>query len=411
MAKPLTELAIQKLKPRATRYEAPDGRVHGLFLIIQPSNARSWAVRYRFQGKPTKHTLGTYPALDLPTARNLALKALGEVAGGKDPHGEKLAQRAAMKARAASTDDLVENICAEFISKYASKHTRDWRETERLLAKNVIPSWAGRRIGDIQKKDVVRLMDQIAERGPVTANRTYAQIRKMINWAISRSIVESNPCTGITRAPEIERERVLDPSEIGLVWRAAPELSGPYRAIVQMLILTGQRRDEVAGLQWSELDMKAGTWTLPAARSKNRREHVIPLTKEAAQIIDHQPRIEGVPYVFTTGRLQPQGFSIAKRRLDQAIAHLNGAKPIAPWVLHDLRRTVASGLAELGIQPHIIEAVLNHRSGIIRGVARVYNRFQYEPEKRKALEAWAARLDEIVTGKVPPSNVVSLSRA
>jgi integrase len=394
MSKPLTNLHILNAKPGLTRREMPDGKIGGLYLVVQPSGAKSWALRYRVSGRPTKLTLGAFPAIDLSSARALAQRATGEIAQGGDPAARKKTERAAAKAARAEVDDLVEKVVDDFIKLYAARHTRDWKETARLLKKDVVPTWRGKRLADIEKKHVVKLLDVIVERGaPIGANRTFAQLRKMCSWAVSRGIIDRSPCEGVKPpSAEIERDRVLTHDELALIWRATAELTYPYDKIIRLLVLTGQRRDEVAGLRWSEVDLDDRTWTLPKERSKNRREHVIPLTPPAMELLSSLPRIDGSPFAFGGGRAAPSAFSKAKSRLDATVARLNGGDPISHWTFHDLRRTVATRMAELQIAPHVVEAVLNHQSGVIRGVAAIYNRYSYLAEKRAALEAWATTL-------------------
>jgi integrase len=400
VAKVLTDLAARNEAKGSTRREIPDGKIAGLYLVVQPSGAKSWAYRYRAAGLPRKFTIGPFPDVSLATARNLAQRVAGDVAQGGDPSTRKRVERAAAKAAAAQVDDLVETVVDDFVRLYARKKTRDWRETERLLKKDVVATWRGRRLTDIAKKHVVKLLDDIVDRGaPVGANRTFAQLRKMCSWAVSRGILTVSPCDGVEApSPEIERDRVLTPDELSLVWRAAEAIPTPYRQIVHMLVLTGARRDEVAGIEWGELDLAGETWTLPVARSKNRREHVVPLSCAALDVLRPITPVAKSPYVFGGGKAAPANFAKAKQRLDVEVAKLNESEPIEHWTLHDIRRTVATELAGLKFAPHVVEAVLNHKSGTIKGVAAVYNRYSYAAEKRDALDTWARRLDQILKG-------------
>jgi integrase len=407
----LTDLAVRTEAAGAARREIPDGRIAGLYLVIQPSGAKSWALRYRAAGKPRKFTIGAYPGVGLAAARELAQGALGDIAKGGDPAARKRADRVTARAARDEIDDLVETVVADFVALYAKKKTRDWKETERLLKKDVVSSWRGRRLSEIEKKHVVKLLDTIVERGaPVGANRTFAQLRKMCGWAISRGIITQSPCEGVEApSPEFERDRVLSERELSLVWRAAAALPAPYGPIIRLLMLTGARRNEVAGMRWTELDSDRENWTLPKERSKNRREHIVPLSSPAAGILASTPVFEHSPFVFGGGRAAPSTFAKTKTRLDAEITRLSDGKPIPHWTIHDLRRSVATQLAEMKIAPHVIEAVLNHKGGTIRGIAAVYNRYSYSAEKRAALDAWARRLDAIVTGAAA-SNVVELAR-
>ncbi|ULO23138.1 site-specific integrase [Methylocystis sp. SB2] len=416
MAKVLTQVAIEAIRPGSARREVPDGKVTGLYLVIQPSGARSWALRYRFGAHPRKLTVGGFPAVSLADARKAAQAALGELARGNDPAAQKREAKVAAKATALAEKraelDVVEKVVDEFIERYAKPNTRDWKETQRLLRKDVVAAWKGRRLSEIGNADIHRLFDKMVDRGAaVTANRVFAQFRKLCRWAVSRGIIEKSPCEGI-EAPTTERprDRVLDERELSVVWRAAGELGFPYADIVRLLVLTGARRDEVAHAQWSEIDLEKRLWTLPAERSKNRRPHSNPLAPAAVEIIKGLPRFEGSDFLFSTGKTPPSGFSKAKARLDVLVAEHNGGAPIPHFVIHDIRRSVASGLASIGIPIHVIERCLNHVSGSFGGIVSVYQKHSYADEMRAALEAWSRHVDRIVSGAAA-GNVVELAIA
>jgi integrase len=415
MNKPLTDLLIKNRGPSGKREEVPDGKVGGLYLVIQPSGAKSWAVRYRFAGRPKKFTIGAYPGIDLATARKRAQEALGKAAGAIDPAAEKKVAKAAAKALATPSKGLVEKVVEEFIERHAKPNTRDWRETERILKKDVVGAWKDRRLADIGKADVHRLLDAIKDRGaPVGANRTFAQLRKMCRWAVSRGIIDRNFCEGIERpSAESTRDRVLDEGELAIIWNASRGLGFPFGPIVRLLVLTGQRRNEVGGMRWSELDLDAATWTIPSERSKNHRQHVVPLSRQAIAELRALPRFAGSEFVFSPGKMAPSGYSHAKVRLDKEIlTGPDGIDAEAPpaWTIHDIRRSVASGLARLGVDLHIIERCLNHVSGSFGGIVSVYQKHRYESEMRRALEAWGGYVERLVSGETP-SNVRELASA
>jgi integrase len=406
----LTDLAIKKQPLPEKRRELPDGKIVGLYLVLQPSGAKSWALRYRAGGKPAKLTLGAYPAIDLATARRRAQEAIGDVASGKNPAADKKAAREAQRA-ANSTADHVEAVANSFIERYVKRSVgASWsRETERLLRVEVIPKIGCKRVGEVTRADIHRLLDEMVDRGsPINANRLLAVMRRMFNWTIERGFVERSPCDKI-KAPAAERarDRFLNNDEIQAAWRAFESLGWPFGPIPQLLLLTGARRDEIAGARWSEIDLDAKTWTVAKGRSKNGVAHVIPLSDTAVRIIKGLPRIggKGDGFVFTTTTRAPvSGWSRAKAHVDKAILAVmrpdsevpNSQDAPAHWTFHDLRRTAASGMAGLGIAPHVVEAVLNHRSGTIKGVAAVYNRYNYAAEKREALDKWALRVAAIV---------------
>jgi len=440
MSKALTDIQIERLERApapASRQEIPDGLLAGLYLVRQPSRAMSFAVRYRHAGQPRKLTLGSYPAISLKAARKLGRDALIAAAEGRDPAREKQEKKVEDKRQAAEEirgqRDLFENVAREFIERYAKPKAKQknrpdaWRETGRILglrsdpnddAKlierggDVIPRWRGRKIQEITKRDVVTLLDEVNDRGaPIMANRTLAAVRRLFNWAVSRDIIAASPCAGVEPpASENSRDRVLTDDELRLVWDAADAEGWPFGPIVKLMILTGQREGEVAGMRWRELELDAKLWTLPATRVKNDEMHTVPLSDAAIEIIKGLPQIrtsEG--FVFASRRgAHVTGFSGAKERIDEATAKANEG-PLPAWVFHDLRRTVASGMARLGIQLPVIEKVLNHKSGTFRGVVGVYQRHSFAEEKRAGLAAWASHVGAVVFGK-QPDNVVSISR-
>jgi integrase len=415
----LTDITIRKLlaRPPPKRVEHADGKVAGLFFITQPSGAASWAVRYRIDGAPRKVTLGPFAVLDLKAARRAAEEARGAIARGEDPAAAKTAAREAAKAERKAEGDLVENVVSQFIERYAKAKTRDWRETERLLKRNVVERWPGKCLREITKPMVHAMLDAIADRGsPIAANRVLAQLKVMCKWAVGRGIISASPCDGVS-APSSERgrarERVLSDDELRIVWKAADSIGWPFGPIVRLLILTGARRDEVAQMEWREFDLERALWTLPASRSKNRREHAIPLSDQAVALLRSLPRIERSGFVFTTNARTPvSGFSKAKPALDRAMDELagEGASPIPGWVLHDLRRTVATNLQRLGVRLEVTEAVLNHVSGSRAGIVGVYQKHDYAAEKRAAFDTWERRLNSIITGAAA-TNVLELAKA
>jgi integrase len=395
----LTVKAVEAMRPATDRREIPDDYMAGLYLVIQPSGARSWAVRYRHQGVSRKHTLGSYPAIDLKAARGLAGKALRAVAEGRDPGREKILARSA-KA------DSVEHIVEEFLERHVRRSTRPRtaQEYERLLRQHVLPHWRGRMVHEITRRDVLNALDRVVDRGaPIVANRVLAVVRKFFNWCVARDIIVTSPCVGV-KAPTVERsrDRVLSDEELRLVWKAADKAGYPFGPLVQMLALTGQRRDEVAKIKWEELDFEQRFWTLPRERVKADRSHEVPLSDAALGVLNAVPRHTDSPLVFTVnGASAVSGYSKAKYRLDALLP-----ADMPSWRLHDLRRTCATGLAKLGVPVHVTEAVLNHKSGKISGIAAVYNRHDYKNEKIQALDAWGQHVDMLVSGK--PAKVVRL---
>jgi integrase len=414
----LTDLSIKNLMRQdrrpEKRKEVPDGKIGGLYLVLQPSGAASWALRYRAAGKPAKLTLGPYPALDLATARKRAQEAVGAVAGGRDPAADKRAAREARKAERA--DDTVRNVAEQFNRRYvATKIGEGWgKEIDRMFRVEILPAIGDRRIGDVRKQDINRILDGLIDRGsPITANRCLAVMRKFFNWTTDdREIISVSPCRGVSApAQESSRDRVLSDKEIQFAWRAFESVGWPFGPIAKLLLLTGARRDEIAEARWSEINIAAKNLTIAKERSKNGVAHEIPLSDAAIEIIAGLPHIgdrkDG--FIFTTtSRTAVSGFSNAKAAIDEAVlkalrsdAASQGDDPetvtVPPhWTIHDLRRTVATNLQKLGVRLEVTEAVLNHVSGSRAGIVGIYQRHDWAAEKRQALNSWARRLGAIV---------------
>ena len=400
MAKRLTALAVANLKPHAARYEVPDGST-GLRCVVQPSGARGWCVRFRRPDKrPAKLTLDS--TFSLAAARAAAAAALHDVAAGKDPAALKLAAKATATQTAAEVAaDTVERLAADFIEKYAKRRTRPntQRQTEHVLRDIVLPAWRGRTVHDIRRRDVIALIDHVAEGRPVQANRTLAILSKFFKWMMGRDVIVASPVAGVPRpAKETARDRSLSDAEIKALWLACDAVGGPMASCIKVLLLTGQRRSEVAGMRWDEV---AGElWSLPPSRVKNNRPHSVPLSRQVLAIIEAMPRIGD--HVFTLNGVRPlTSFSSFKQEVDAVMALSQ------PVVWHDLRRTCAAGMQRLGVRVEVIERTLNHRSGAYRGVAGVYQVDAMDEARRDALQRWADHVDAVVRGE-PAGKVVRL---
>ncbi|TCQ80255.1 integrase [Ochrobactrum sp. BH3] len=423
MAKSLTVKFIESLKPDTTRREIPDGGMPGLYLVVQPSGAMSWAVRYRYASKPKKLTIGAYPAFSLADARKSAGAALRAVSEGRDPADEK--KQAA--AERADTSNHIDDVLTTFLTRYVKPNNRasTAKETERFIDNEIRPRWKGRLVQSIGKRDVVVLLDAIVDRGaPISANRVHAILRRFFNWCMERSILDASPIATVPApSKETSRDRVLAESELKLLWQACELVGWPFGSMVQILILTCQRREEVAGSVWSEfqLDSSEPVWTIPKERAKNGKAHTVPLAPSAVTLLKALPKVKSeIGYLFTTtGETSVSGFSKAKAKIDAKMLEIareqaveRGDDPeavtLADWRLHDLRRTGASGMAALRQPVQVVEAVLNHKSGSIKGVAAVYNRHDYADEKRQALNAWANKVGDIIS-ETKQSNVHRLT--
>lgn len=406
--KALTEQGVERLRPpKSNRAEINDKTVPGLVFRVTPRGVKSWSVLYRIagaggmngkgrllKGQQRRLTLGQFPIIGLADARDRARKALKLAEQGKDPAKQRHAEIMEQREQAANT---VGRVVDEFIEKYAKKNTRKWRQTKRTFEIHVLARWGDRPLGDIRRRDVIRLLDEIVAEGkPQAAAEVLKHTRKLYNWAIERDLVELNPFDRVKPpVPAVGRERELAPDEISVVWQAAEELGYPFGTLMQLLLLTGQRRTEVANMRWAWLSLEGETpqIEMPGAFYKSGRAHVVPLSTMALEIVQSLPRFKAGDYVLSTthGRRPISGISRAKARLDKKVAQ--GDTSVEPWQLHDLRRTVVSGMAELEISYEIRERVVGHA---LPGLDRTYNKYDYLKPKYRALEAWAGRIRDIL---------------
>jgi integrase len=405
MSKALTTRTVESIKPTGVRQEIPDGLLRGLYLVVQPlpSGSKSWAVRYRHNGRPRKHTLGNYPMLDLSRARDAGATALRANAEGRDPGQEKQQAQSELP-------DTVGAVVAEFIANHVKRKNRasTAAATERLFKLHVLPHWRDRLIKSITRRDVHALLDRVIAGGsPIAANRTFGAIRTLFGWALSRDIVETLPTAGVERpTKEKSRDRILSDAELKDVWHAAAKVGFPFGPLVQLLILTGCRRNEIAGLRWSEVDLDQAVIVLPAERTKNGVQHEIPLSASAIAILKSLPRIDGSDFVLTTnGEAASSDFGKKKDKLDALLP-----SDMLDWRLHDLRRSCASGMAKVGIALPVIEKCLNHIGGSFAGIVSVYQKHTFAEEKRRAFDAWARHVEGLVVGKTKTPNVVALGK-
>ena len=403
--------------PTSDRIEYFDSSFGGLALRVTENGHKSWSLHYRSCGRLRRYTLGNYPAITAKNARRAAQEALDKLRDGIDPAEQKRVQR----NQAAGPDDV-----AAAAYDYLARLKRNiadgsYREAKRILERDVLKHWRDRTLASITRGDVNQLIDRIIARGAdVHANRVLARLRAFFNWTVERGRLPASPIAGMKPpTKERPRDRVLSDDELRWWWHACDVIDWPFGPLTKLLLLTAQRRDEVARLEWLELDLKRRTWTIPREKAKNDRAHEIQLSDAAIDVLKSLPRIADDLIFTTTGETVVSGFSRAKARLDAEMVkarrqslglpeddkayrktiRLPAAKPlpveIPPWILHDLRRTAATGMARLNYPPHVVDKVLNHVSGTIRGVAAVYNRFEYLEERRAALEAWGRHVAKL----------------
>lgn len=318
--------------------------------------------------------------------------------------------RAKRKTSPPPNAGILDRALDHYFAGYAAQRMRpgSFAEIRRTLERDVKPVLGSKSMPDITRRDVRELLQAIVERGaPSHANHVLSYLRAMLNWAVGNDLIETNPTNGLQMpTPKVERDRALGNAEIRLLWTACSKIGWPFGPLIQLLLLTAQRRDEVAEATWDEIDLDNGLWTLPRARAKNDKTHIIHLAPKALEILHQLPTTGTRKFLFTTtGRSPVSGFTRARQRLMAEMSELGGDR-LEHFTIHDLRRTAATGMAGLGIAPHVVDRILNHSTGKISGVARVYNRHEYLAQRKDALEAWAKHVEELVT-----PNVIQLARA
>lgn len=406
--------------PEVGRIDFYDDLITGLVFRVGYGGGKSWTVYYRspiemdgkWRPKKKRLTLGRYPAISLSNARKKAKVVLEHVAMGEDPQKEKT--DAKQKKTAVLPEPVtVEQGIRRYIEEHVKVHNKArvrtdgtvfW-EREGLLGRHVIPFLGGKSIIDLRRKDVLsmhRHVENVA--GTTTADRAAESLRASLNWLDEAELVEGVPVIRLkskARNSETARHRTLTDDEIRALWNGLDDDGGAFAGIVRLLLLTGQRRSEVAGIRWEEIDRERWIWSIPPGRTKNGLPHVVPLSRAAIEIVEC--RKAWGEFVFTSTGTSPfSGFSRSKARLNARIG-------FSDWILHDLRRTFVTRLNEMGVRDPVVEAIVNHVTGPSKaGVAGVYNRAQYLDERKSALNMWAAVLAGIIRPGEKEENVVNL---
>lgn len=400
-AQMLTDAQVRSLKADgASRLMIYDAKAQGLCLRISASS-KSWSFIYRPKGsaKQRRFTIGDYPSWSLAQAREKTFALRRTVQEGGDPVA------AAQERVAALT---VAGFLERYIERYAKKKLRSWRDYEGLLKRDVIPALGQRRAEELTRAEVANLLDKIAARAPVVGNRVLNTLSAAYSWGVSEGLVPLNPVTGLKRRhEETPKDRYLSDAEIVAFWKATESAAPAYRDAFRLILLTGQRPGECAGIRAEEVELATGIWTLPPSRTKNGRQHKVPLVGRALEIVRRLrvERTSGALIVSPRGKLiTPQNLAKAFESLREGVFETN----VTP---HDLRRTAATLLGRLSIGRLIQGYVLNHASTTKSSVTgSVYDQYDYVPEKKTALEALDARISSILDGTVIAANVVMLSK-
>jgi len=392
------------------RLRISDTKIRGFSVLVSTTGTRRFVFRYGKAGA-REETLGYFGekdvtgTLDFTTAkaRAMAESRRGKVRDKLDPVAERRAADAVKEAERAAAAYTVDRLIDDWASLYLVERAKSYGSRVPKQMRKGLANWLKTPAGELKRQHAVQVLDWTKRHGgPIAANRLHAVARACWNWAMKRGALTENPWLAIPRpSREIARERVLSDDELAILWCAADELDEPWRSITKLLMLTGQRRGEVAGMRWEELDLPGRAWNLPKERTKNGRSHTVPLAPEAIEILAGVRRFEGSTLVFEgPRRTVPSGFGKMKLRLDKKLAEglaERGRVP-APWVVHDFRRTVATGFQRLGVRLEVTEAFLNHVSGSRSGIVGIYQRHQWQTEKVAAAAAWATHLMRCVRG-------------
>lgn len=388
MSQLLTEASVSKLKPNPLkRLEIHDQVVSGLRLRISPSGKKSWSLMYKVAGEAIdgkrganrRFTIGQYPLIDLKSARQKANDAKELADNGIDPIEHKRQEVLGLNER------RFDKVLDRFIALHAKPNTKNWQDTDRLLKTVAVQAWGSKDISDIDRASVHALIDRTSEeRGVAYARELRKHLSILFNWSADRGLCPYSPMAGMKRVDlkYKSRERVLSLDELRKIWDAAEKIGYPFGPIIKLLILSGQRRSEIASMQRDWFEIK--NLEIPASEYKTGKPHLVPLTEAMTSIIEELPIWNGGTYVFSTtnGRSPSSGFSKIKRKIDDI-------SEVSNWTFHDIRRSVATHMAKEGVIQEHIERVLGHT---ITGVAGTYNRYSYLDEKRRALEVWQKSL-------------------
>ncbi|MDP2179994.1 site-specific integrase [Methylicorpusculum sp.] len=365
-----------------------DERTTGLGLRISSAGRKSWFVMYRHAGRLRRYTLGTFPALGLADAREKAKALLHEAALGNDPASEKQVKRGAV---------TFGQLAEQYIELHAKARKKSWKEDQRILDHDALPLWKNVKAHEIKRRDIIALLDKIVLRAPIQANRTLALVRKLFNWAISRDLLEINPCAQVQMpAKENKKDRVLSEDEIVKFWitLSSASMSELSRLCLQFQLVTAQRKGEIVIAEWCEFDLNNGWWTIPSEKVKNKLSHRVPLSPSALSLLEKIKLISGESrWLFPSAKGDKP---IRDTSIDHALHKNEALFQIPPFTPHDLRRTAASHMTSLGVSRLTVSKILNHSES---GITAVYDRHSYDREKRAALMLWSDRLLDMAAAK------------
>lgn len=434
----ITKRAVDAIKPAGVDQYLWDDAIPGFGLKVTPGGSKVYLLKYRMGGRDAatrRYTIGKHGALTPDQARKRAGQLARMVAEGIDPRqaeqdtiaAQEAAKREAEKKASRDTELAFEKVAARWLAEYALDHRpRSHAVAKSAIDKHLLPKLRGKPMPAITRADMQGILDGIPAHQPSVKRNVYAYASGLFNWTVQRGEIEESPLANVAKPRTTKtRDRVLADDELATIWKATETIRQPLGGFYRVLLLTGQRREEVAGMNWAELDRVTAIWTIPAERAKNGTAQIVPLsdpvlaeldTLALARQGDEQPPDarrwpKAGPVMSIRGNVALSCYSQAKALLDAGIAKLcEDTEPLAPWRVHDLRRTLATGLQRLGVRFEVTEAVLNHLSGAKGGVAGIYQRHDWKDEKRAALDAWARHIMAILS-PADQSNVVPISTA
>jgi integrase len=384
----MIDRSVIGLKPTPGRQvDYFDDRFPGFGLRVSASGRKSWFLMYRFRGRPRRLTFEPYPHLTVADARAKAAAAMRDVVQGVDPAAVKAAERRA---------ETFAELAAEYLERHAKPRKRTWREDERILERQILPTWRHLRAKEITRRDVRLLIDRMLARDARTyANRIFA-LARVFNFGLQRDIVMMNPCHGLPMpAPESRRDRVLSEDEIRVLWAAFEAEGALVGASFKLRLLTAQRGGEILGMRWDHIDFGAGWWTIPGEVAKNGMAHRVPLSRQVRAVLA-EIRLQNRPGPWIFPNPMKNGSMVTTQKAAERIVKSTGIE----FRQHDLRRTAASLMTGMGISRLVVGKILNH---VETGVTAVYDRHSYDEEKRQALEAWGGRVEELVKQRTQPA--------
>jgi integrase len=399
MKKRITDKYLESLQrnPPNARLDVGDETTPGLVVRATPAKVISFTVRYTPKGgTQQRETVGVYPKISLAYARQRAMDIAAAAARGIDLPAVEAAKEQE-KEQIADRPATVGGLVDRYITDFCNGNHRRAKMTARLFEMHVKPAIGDRLLTELRRADIIEMLDDLQNKKGFRAqvNRVRSHVRAALDWAVEREWIEVNAAAGVKRRKiEAARERVLDREELRSIWRATEKVNGIARAFVRMLVLTGQRRDEIRCMEWSEINLAAKTWTLPARRNKGKRDHTLPLSDAMVEVLESVTK--NGPYVFSVSGGKPYS---SQKRLKQII---DREADVTGWVWHDVRRTVRSGLGELRIPEAVAERILNHAQ---KTLDRVYNRHSYRQEMHEALTTWAKHVAFIVGDARDAGNV------